>query len=300
MTTTTQFIPVRRAVLGEGLSIDRALPSRQQRTIGAWCFLDHLGPVRVHNGQGGIDVGPHPHIGLQTFTWMIQGHIWHQDSLGFKQLIAPKQINLMTSGAGIVHTEETPTDAADEWLHSVQLWIALPEGHKDMAPDFVHYPSLPQFHHQGADVVVLVGALLGHASPVSVHSPLLAVELYAEAATTVTLPLQPEFEYGVLVLTGVADVNEHAGLDKQTLLYLPLGGEVMTVALGAGTRVFVVAGAPLAEPPLLWWNFVADDHEAVAQARADWAQGAPRFGSVDGYDGPRMTAPELVGRIKRA
>lgn len=297
--TTTQLIPVRRAVLGEGLGIDRALPSRHRRTIGAWCFLDHLGPVQVVNGQGGIEVGPHPHIGLQTFTWMIKGHIWHQDSLGFKQLISPKQVNLMTAGAGIVHTEETPADTEDELLHSVQLWIALPEGHKDMGPGFEHYPELPQFRHQGADMILLVGELLGHASPVQVHSPLLAAELYAEGATTVTLPLQPEFEYGVLVLEGVADVNDQVGLDKQTLLYLPVGGASMVLALGAGTRVFVVGGKPLAESPLLWWNFVADEHEAVAQARADWVDESPRFGQVVGYDGPRMTAPELVGRIKR-
>ncbi|MGO3860062.1 MAG: pirin family protein [Neisseriaceae bacterium] len=299
MTTSPQLISVRRAVLGDGLSIDRAIPSRALRNIGAWCFLDHLGPVQVKKGQGGIDVGPHPHIGLQTFTWMIKGHIWHQDSLGFKQLIAPKQVNLMTSGEGIVHTEETPADTGDELLHSVQLWIALPEGHKDMAPAFEHYPELPQFQHDGVDMILLVGELLGHASPVRLHSALLATELYASEAKTVHLPLQPEFEYGVMVLEGQADVGEAHGLDNQTLAYFPAGGEALTLSLAANARVFVVAGEPLNQSPLLWWNFVADDHETVAQAREDWASGAPRFGEVVGYDGPRMSAPELVGRIKR-
>lgn len=299
MTTTTQLIPVRRALLGAGLSIDRALPSRLQRTIGAWCFLDHLGPVRVQEGQGGIDVGPHPHIGLQTFTWMIKGHIWHQDSLGFKQLIAPKQVNLMTSGEGIVHTEETPADTQDELLHSVQLWIALPEGHKDMGPSFEHYPELPQFQYEGVAMILMVGSLLGHASPVRVHSELLAVELYANAAKTLTLPLRPDFEYGVLVLEGAADVNEHQALDQQTLVYLPAGGTAMELKLGANTRVFLLGGKPLAQAPLLWWNFVADEHETVAQARFDWASGASRFGEVADYDGPRMAVPELLGRLKR-
>ncbi|MBP6863426.1 MAG: pirin family protein [Neisseriaceae bacterium] len=299
MTTSPQLISVRRAVLGEGLGIDRALPSRQLRTIGAWCFLDHLGPVRVQNGQGGIDVGPHPHIGLQTFTWMIKGHIWHQDSLGFKQLISPKQVNLMTSGEGIVHTEETPADTQDELLHSVQLWIALPEGHKHIGPAFEHYPELPQFQHDGVDIILLVGSLLGHTSPVRLHSALLATELYATEAKTVRLPLQPEFEYGVMVLEGQADVNDTLSLDNQTLVYLPVGGDSLTLRLGANTRVFVLAGEPLAQSPLLWWNFVADDHETVAAAREDWVSGAPRFGDVVGYAGERMAAPELVGRLKR-
>lgn len=299
MNTHPQLISVRRAVLGDGLSIDRALPSRQLRTIGAWCFLDHLGPVQVKNGQGGIDVGPHPHIGLQTFTWMIKGHIWHQDSLGFRQLIAPKQINLMTSGEGIVHTEETPADIEDEFLHSVQLWIALPEGQKDMPPAFEHYPELPQFQHNGVDMTLLVGTLLGHTSPVKLHSRLLATELYTTTAQTLTLPLQSEFEYGVLVLEGQADVGEVSALDNQTLVYFPVGGTELSLKLEMNTRVFIVAGEPLVQSPLLWWNFVADDHETVAQARADWAGGSPRFGEVNGYAGPRMAAPELVGRIKR-
>lgn len=149
-----QEFPLRSAEIGQGTVIKRALPSRHKRMIGAWCFLDHAGPVTFPQGDG-LDVGPHPHIGLQTFTWMIEGTMMHTDSLGSKQLIRPKQVNLMTAGHGISHTEVAPD--TETKMHAAQLWIALPDAQIAVEPRFDHYPELPVVEKDGVEFTVLVG-----------------------------------------------------------------------------------------------------------------------------------------------
>ncbi|WP_299150535.1 pirin family protein, partial [uncultured Acinetobacter sp.] len=171
-----QEVPLRRAEIGQGTVIKRALPSRHKRMIGAWCFLDHAGPVSFPQGDG-LDVGPHPHIGLQTFTWMIEGTLMHTDSIGSKQLIRPKQVNLMTAGQGISHTEVAPEQ--ETHMHAAQLWIALPDAKRNMPSRFDHYPELPVVSRDGVEFTVLVGEFLETRSPVEVHSPLLALDLTA-------------------------------------------------------------------------------------------------------------------------
>ncbi|ENG3781969.1 TPA: pirin family protein, partial [Acinetobacter baumannii] len=201
-----QEFPIRSAEIGQGTVIKRALPSRQKRMIGAWCFLDHAGPVTFPAGNG-LDVGPHPHIGLQTFTWMIEGTMMHTDSLGSKQLIRPKQVNLMTAGHGISHTEVAPD--TETQMHAAQLWIALPDHKRNMDPKFEHYPDLPVVEKDGLEFTVLVGEYLETTSPVVVHTPLVGVDLIATQDTKTRIPLNPEFEYGFMALDGVAHVNGH-------------------------------------------------------------------------------------------
>src|SRR5579862_6806647 len=218
-------LETRNAEIGGGLTIRRALPNRGRRTVGAWCFLDHAGPMEVGAG-GGLHVGPHPHIGLQTFTWMIEGAVVHRDSLGNEQLITPGQVNLMTAGGGIAHAEDSAHNypGAPEYrrLHAVQLWIALPEGERRRAASFRNHPQLPRLNLDGFAVQVLAGSCCGRTSPAEVFSPLMAADLSAEAAAQASLPLVSAFEHAVLVLEGAAQVAGET-LTPGTLLYLPPG-----------------------------------------------------------------------------
>ena len=291
---TPQRIPARKAEIGDGMAVARTLPSRLQRTIGAWCFLDHAGPATFAPGQG-LRVGPHPHIGLQTFTWMLEGQVLHRDSLGHVQMIRPGQVNLMTSGHGISHTEEsTPGETR---LHTAQLWIALPEELSHMPPAFDHYPELPRWRQGGLEQTLLVGDWLGYTSPVEVHSPLLGVDLLAQQDVALRLPLERDFEYGLMPLTGPATVNGEA-LDADELLYLPPGHDSLQLELPAGTRALLIGGEPLPSTPTIWWNFVGYSREAIAQAQQDWESANGRFGQVDGFDGPPLVAPRVPWAVR--
>lgn len=282
-------IPARTAHIGGGVPVARTLPSRLRRTIGAWCFLDHAGPAQFAPGDG-LRVGPHPHTGLQTFTWMLEGEVLHRDSLGNEQLIRPGQVNLMTAGHGISHTEESP--AGETRLHTTQLWIALPAGVADMAPHFEHYPDLPRWTDGAAQAVLLVGDFAGRQSPVQVHTPLVGVDWFAPQPATLTLALNPEFEYGLMPLTGPATAQGQA-LAADELLYLPPGGTVLQLALPAGTRALLIGGEPFQDDITIWWNFVGHGKPYIAQAQRDWQAGSARFGQVRGFDGPRLEAPPI-------
>ncbi|NWN82436.1 MAG: pirin family protein, partial [Halomonas sp.] len=194
-----QHLSSRKAEVG-GIPINRVLPQRERRMIGAWCFLDHAGPAVFTVDSQGMRVGPHPHTGLQTFTWMLAGDILHRDSLGSEQVIRPGEVNLMTAGRGIAHTEESL--ASESQLHAAQLWIALPYAHRHTEPRFDHYPDLPRWQEQGVDITLLTGAFNGHEAPTLAFSPLVGADMLADAETTVHLDLYKGFEYGVLVLEG--------------------------------------------------------------------------------------------------
>lgn len=282
-----QEFTLRRAEIGQGTVIKRALPSRYKRMIGAWCFLDHAGPVSFPQGDG-LDVGPHPHIGLQTFTWMIEGTMLHNDSLGTEQLIRPKQVNLMTAGYGISHTEVAPD--TETKMHAAQLWIALPDDKINMAPAFDHYPELPVVSEQGIDFTVLVGEYLKTTSPVKVHSELLGVDLFAAENTHARLPLNPKFEYGFMALEGTASINGHA-LDEDNMVILEPGLTHVDVDIYAHSRVLLLGGEPFESPILLWWNFVGRTTEELKTAREQWVAAHERFGSIPEYSGPRLEAP---------
>jgi quercetin 2,3-dioxygenase len=282
-------IEARATEIGGGLIIRRALPNRRRRTVGAWCFLDHAGPLDYSAGAG-LHVGPHPHIGLQTFTWMIEGEVVHRDSLGNEQVITPGQVNLMTAGRGISHSEDSAPGPGGT-LHAAQLWIALPETQRQRAPAFHNYPRLPLIERGGFSVRVLAGSALGETSPAQVYSPLMAVDLAAAAAARLDLPLTAAFEHAALVLAGAATVEGEA-LIPGTLLYLGTRRERLAIACERAARILLVGGTPFGENVLLWWNFVARRVEEMEDATRAWNQGE-RFGEVRGSPSPRLIAPDV-------
>lgn len=282
-------IATRNAEIGDGFVVRRALPTRQRRMVGAWCFLDHLGPVDYPPG-GGLGVGPHPHMGLQTFTWMIEGEVVHRDSLGNEETIRPGQVNLMTAGHGISHAEDSPSDRGGH-AHAVQLWIALDEAHRHGPPAFRNYPVLPVIEHGGCRITLLAGSLFGQTSPVEVFSPLVGMDIAVRGAGAVEIPLDPAFEHAVLVLEGKAVIaGEQVAPD--TFCCLDLGNARLSLHCTEATRLVLIGGVPFSEDILLWWNFVARDPVEIADAARDWNEGT-RFGEVLGSPSRRLVAPDM-------
>lgn len=292
--TTMEHIPTRVAIVGDNLKIHRALPSRQKRLIGAWCFLDHAGPTIFKEGEG-FSVGPHPHIGLQTFTWMIEGEIYHQDSLGYQQIIRPNEINLMTAGHGISHIERSPKGHSPH-LHLAQLWIALPKAQCDMPPSFEHYENLPVIEQDHCRITLLAGEFLGQTSPVKVYSDMMGVDIHALADASTVLPLNPDYEYGILLLQGELSVEQDT-LDTGTLLYFKPGQQQLHLELNANTRLLLIGGKPFEEDIIIWWNFVGRGDEEIQQAASDWIN-QTRFGEVQGFEHDRLTVPAIPDNIK--
>lgn len=288
---TVERLESQRAVVGEGFEIRRALPNRHRRMIGAWCFLDHAGPADYPAGKGLI-VGPHPHIGLQTFSWMIEGTILHTDSLGYRQWIQTGQVNLMTAGRGISHAEESPADAAGRF-QLAQLWIALPKIESDREPSFHHYPQLPLLERGGFRITVLAGRFAGEKAPAEVFSPLVGLDLATAAAAKAVLPLDAGFEHGVITLEGEARIDGQP-LAPGALLYFAPGRDMLTVEATAASRLLLIGGQPFGEEILLWWNFVARSVAEMEAATRDWLQG-DRFGRVEGARGAPLVAPDLKG-----
>jgi redox-sensitive bicupin YhaK (pirin superfamily) len=281
------------------IAVRRLLPLRLRRSVGPWCFIDHYGPESV-DGIAGMQVPPHPHIGLQTVTWLLAGNVLHRDSLGSEQMIQPGQLNLMTAGRGIAHAEESPAEH-DPVLHGVQLWVALPEATRHVPPAFEHHPQLPVTRIGGFTAAVFMGELAGARSDATAFSPIVGAELTAVAAAAgparCVLPLEPAFEHVVFVAAGRA---EAAGvtLEPGRLLYLPPGRERASLAAPEGSCVLLLGGTPLGEQLLMWWNFVARTPEEIAAATAGWRAG--EFGEVGGYAGAPMPAPPLdVARLHR-
>ena len=287
-----QRLPTRIADVG-GIPIHRAIPQRALRKVGAWCFLDHAGPAEPP--PPGMQVGPHPHIGLQTFTWMIRGEVLHRDSLGSEQIIRPGQVNLMTAGRGIAHSEESQTTH----VHAAQLWIALPDSHRHIPPRFQHYPDLPGAPIGDYQATVLAGESLGLTAPAEVHSPLMAVDLHAAANTRparASFPLRTDFEHAVMSLSGHVTV-EGQHLPEQELFYLPAGIESVELECAPDSRLLIIGGEPMDEAILLWWNFVARTTEDMQQARAQWeAEAITDAATVDGA--PRRFGPPVASPLK--
>jgi redox-sensitive bicupin YhaK (pirin superfamily) len=283
-----------RAVVGDGFEIRRALPNRHRRTVGAWCFLDHVGPVSHATGRG-LTIGPHPHIGLQTFTWMIEGRILHNDSLGCRQWIEPGQVNLMTAGRGIAHSEESPADQPGRF-HLAQLWIALPKHETERAPAFRHYPRLPLLERGGFRITVLAGTFAGECAPAEIFTPLVGIDLAASGPAHTHLPLERAFEYGVLTLDGSAQIAGDA-LEPGQLLYFAPGRDSLSIECTDPARLLVIGGQPFGEEILLWWNFVARSVAEIEVAARDWLAGR-RFGEVKGARGAPLAMPELPRRRK--
>ncbi|MFI6208095.1 pirin family protein [Streptomyces sp. NPDC051041] len=285
-------LPPRAVPLGgpRAMTVRRTLPQRDRTLIGAWCFLDHYGPDDVAD-TGGMDVAPHPHTGLQTVSWLFSGEIEHRDSLGSHALVRPGELNLMTGGRGISHSEvSTPRTTV---LHGVQLWVALPGEHRDTGRDFRHHVPEP-VRLDGADIRVFLGTLAGAASPVPTFTPLLGAELLLAPRATVTLETDPAFEHGLLVDEGEV---RFAGtlLRPAELGCLDAGHPTLTLTNETDTpaRTVLLGGTPFQEEIVMWWNFVGRSHEDIVAARQAWQDASDRFGTVDGYAGERLPAPAL-------
>jgi quercetin 2,3-dioxygenase len=287
-------IEARKAAIGDGTEVRRLLPQRTLRTIGAWCFLDHYGPDEVSRGPG-MQVPPHPHIGLQTVSWLFQGLVLHRDSLGSRQLIRPGELNLMTAGRGIAHSEESAA-GRPPLLHGLQLWIALPEAERHAAPRFAHHAGLPVVRQGGASVTVAIGEYQGERSPAEVFSPLAGYQVAVPGGDDFVLPVRADFEHGVVAVDGSA-VVAGALVAPGLLAHLPAGLSEIRLSPASGRRLarfFVVGGVPLGERLLMWWNFVARSGEEIARARQDWMAGRfGSFGAVPGYPGDPLAAPPL-------
>ncbi|PYI65293.1 pirin [Arthrobacter livingstonensis] len=297
---TVEVLEPRLVPLGgpRAMTVRRTLPQRQRSLVGAWCFVDHYGPDDVA-GTGGMSVPPHPHTGLQTVSWLFTGEIEHADSAGYHAMVRPGELNLMTAGRGISHSEySTPTTTV---LHGAQLWVALPDGARFMAPTFEHYRPAP-VTLPGATLSVFLGALAGEESPVVTHTPLLGAELMLDAGASLTLELDPAFEHGFLVDSGSVAVAGQP-LRFGELGYVGPGRPGVTLVAGPEpVRLLLIGGTPLGESIVMWWNFVGRSHEEIVGFRDAWqaeiAAAGPhsnvqRFGLPDHQADPPLPAPTL-------
>ncbi|MFD0585556.1 pirin family protein [Dactylosporangium darangshiense] len=253
--------------LGRYTVVRRSLPNKTRRTVGAWCFLDHFGPEDV-TGKPGMRVPPHPHIGLQTVSWLLGGEVRHRDSVGSDQVIYPGQLNIMTSGRGIAHSENSPT-SKPPLLHGLQLWVALPDAVRGMPPAFQHLSDLPVISDKSFHVTVAVGALEGAVSPATVHSELLGADVALDAGARTELAVRPDFEHAVVVTEGTARV-EGVDVSPGSLLYLGEERDRLRLETDERSRLFLLGGVPFTEDLVMWWNFVARSHEEIVEAREDW------------------------------
>ncbi|PTR30467.1 hypothetical protein C8K36_102317 [Rhodococcus sp. OK519] len=289
-----EVITSREVPLGgpRAMPVRRTLPQRQRSLIGAWCFADHYGPDDVAL-TGGMDVAPHPHTGLQTVSWLFTGEIEHRDSKGVHATVRPGEVNLMTGGHGICHSEvSTPTTTI---LHGVQLWVALPDEARDAPRNFEHYvPSIANL--DGGCARVFLGSLAGSESPVHTFTPLLGAELTLDPRAEMRLDVDPTFEHGVLVDTGAVRL-EHVDLARADLGYAGTGAStlILTNLTDEPARVVLLGGAPFGEEIVMWWNFVGRSHADIEAYRDAWQAESDRFGRVDGYTGTvqRLPAPPL-------
>jgi redox-sensitive bicupin YhaK (pirin superfamily) len=258
------------------MRVRRTLPQRHRSLIGAWCFVDHYGPDRVAD-TGGMVVAPHPHTGLQTVSWLFTGEVEHTDSAGHHAMVRPGEVNLMTAGRGISHSEvSTPgTDV----LHGAQLWVALPDGSRDTDPGFEHHTPEP-VTGEGWEARVFLGTLLGDTSPVDTHTPLLGVEVLLEGDGVLEADVDPDFEHGVLVDTGVVTVCGHETKPGDLAYVAPGRTTLRLEAGGERVRLLLLGGTPFGESIVMWWNFVGRSHEEVVAYRREWQEQITRGGEV--------------------
>ena len=258
-------------------TVQRLLPKRQHRMVGAWCFADYLAPLAVAPGSG-LDVGPHPHIGLHTLTWLFEGEARHRDSLGSDQLLRPGQVNLMTAGRGVVHSEEASPRYRGV-LEGVQLWIAQPDQTRHGAAAFCHHEALPTLSAAGGRAIVLVGTLGEVTSPVVVDSALVGADLALGVGRS-AWPLAPGFEHALLVLRGSVHVPGGA-VPAGRIAFLPQGGDELVCQADEPSRALLLGGEPFGTAVLMWWNYVARTPAEIEAAHASWSAQDGRFGRVE-------------------
>jgi quercetin 2,3-dioxygenase len=284
------LLTARRVPLGKTTEVSRALPDRQIRMIGAWCFLDHYGPEDVSRSAG-MQVWAHPHTGLQTVSWLFDGEIEHRDSLGSQAIVRPGELNIMTAGHGIVHSEISQPDKPP-MLHGVQLWVALPGAMRDRAPAFDSYVNLPDLIRPGMAGKVLIGEVDGASSPALGYSPLCGAELRLDSGADVVIPIEESFEYGVFVVAG-AVVAESTTAAVDQLLYLGSGRQSLRLRSPYGGRVIMLGGQPFAEHIVMWWNFIGRSHQEIVEFRSAWEKRDVRFSPIVSRSEKAMEAPPM-------
>lgn len=261
-----ELLEPRKVPLGgpRAMDVRRTLPQRQRSLIGAWCFLDHYGPDNVA-ASGGMQVPRHPHTGLQTVSWLFTGQVEHVDSAGNEATVRPGELNLMTAGRGITHSEFSTPET--EVLHGAQLWTALPDATRHIEPGFEHFRPEP-VSGDGWEMRVFLGSLGGGVSPVRTHTPLVGAELLLEPGTEWSLALDPSHEHGILLDAGELRVDGHP-VPRDNLAYLPTGRTGVVLAAGdEPVRALLIGGEPLGEQIVMWWNFVGRSHDEVVAYRA--------------------------------
>ncbi len=284
-----QVIVPRTVDLGD-FSVRRALPSARSRMVGPFIFFDHFGPAEFKAGAG-IDVRPHPHIGLATVSYLFDGEIMHRDSLGTEVAIKPGEVNWMTAGRGIVHSERTDTAlrATGSPIHGLQMWVALPQAKEEMEAGFAHHETaeFPMVEDEGKIVRVVVGSLYGASSPVPVVHETIFGDVYLKAGAT--LPLDADHEERALyVIEGVIDIAGDKFEPGRLLVFKP--GDRIDVSAVSNAHVVIVGGAPMDGPRHIWWNFVSSRKERIEQAKAEWKAG--HFGKVPGDEIEFIPLPE--------
>ncbi|MBL8698863.1 MAG: pirin family protein [Alphaproteobacteria bacterium] len=274
------ILPPNESDLGDGFRVRRLLPQVARRAVGPFVFFDHMGPASFAEGHG-LDVRPHPHIGLATVTYLFEGQIVHRDSLGIVQPIDPGAVNWMTAGRGIVHSERTAPSRrrSGERLDGIQVWVALPQAQAECEPSFVHHPAqtLPRFASGGAQLTLIAGESFGQRSPVAVASPLFYADARLAAAGELALAAEHE-ERACYVVDGSVQVDGETIAPHHVAVLVP--GAPAVIRSAGPARVMLFGGAPLDGPRTIWWNFVASSKARIDQAKADWA--AQRMGRVPG------------------
>lgn len=270
-----------------GTVINRTLPHRQVRTIGAWCFVDHFGPTTQEDA---MSVAAHPHVGLQTVSWLFEGEVEHRDSLGSVQVIHPGELNLMTAGHGVAHSELSTANA--KLMHGVQLWTVLPNSARNSEPLFDHYQVLPIIKIDGLTIQLFVGELLGKHSPARTFTQLLGAEVRVAPGNSQELLLREEFEYGVLLVQGDLTINSEA-IPLENLFYSPAGAKTLKISSVTGATFVLLGGVPFPEPIIMWWNFIGRTHEEIVQMRIEWNGKSDRFPYFEDQIHGRIPAPEL-------
>lgn len=290
MQAIEMVIPPRIRDLGE-VQVNRVLPFAKRRAVGPFVFFDEMGPVDFQPGQG-IDVRPHPHIGLATVTYLFEGSILHRDSLGSQQAILPGEVNWMTAGRGIVHSERTEPELLKngQTLHGIQTWVALPVEKEELAPEFLHYPAtdFPEIDLEGARIRVIAGSAFGATSPLATASPTLYLDIALEPNASVMLPAAAA-ERAVYAAIGFATLDGTAW-EKGAMPVLAEGAEPVLQAGPDGARIVIVGGEKLEGSRQIYWNFVSSRAERIEQAKTDWKEG--RFPLVPGDEKEFIPLPE--------
>lgn len=292
-----QLLASKQQQLTAEIEVSRTIPQKLRRSVGPFCFVDHFGPTDA-TAKLHFDVAPHPHIGLQTLSWLWSGEVLHLDSLGSKQWLRPGQVNLMTAGRGISHAEVIPEEhAMNVTLHGVQLWLALPPEAMQVAPDFEHFSELPQLEFGKFQGHLILGKLGAYEAPAKLYAEAVAFDLHSTENSAVRIDVNPKFEHLVYVVRSSAQDIHINGMNVEPHSGLYLAKNTACLEIEGTGQVLVLGGVPYPEPIRMFWNFVANDNSDLYTAAKAWNANDPIFGHVDAYPkygkGPkRLMSPE--------